>query len=100
VKKHPDEELVEALTEQFENDVQIMVEFLQTEGRPIFTKPLTPEQQWERFSNPQTRMAIMARLAQNEGPAAIRKYIDAMIRLSGRMEEKRQKQMRGEEVGD
>ncbi len=47
--KHQIEEVVDAVVEQFWADVDIIVEYLKTEGRPIFHHRLTDAEQIARF---------------------------------------------------
>jgi hypothetical protein len=99
--KHPDEELVEAMVEAFEADVQLVVEFLTTEGRPIFTRPLTAEEQYRYFSNPATRQLMLQRVQQRDGPAGVRRYLDSMMRIGPKLEAERQAKLRAQEgAGD
>lgn len=95
---HPDEEIVDMLYARFEQDLADLIEWSKTDGRPIFTTTLSPEQQFTQFMNPQTRDAIMTRLAMQDGPAAVRKYVEHMVKLAPKVEERRQKVLRGEEV--
>jgi hypothetical protein len=91
LQKHPDEELVDAIVEAFEADVALVVDFLQTEGRPIFTRPLSATQQYQYFMNPRTRQAMLQRILEREGPSGVQKYLAAMVRIAPRVDEERQR---------
>lgn len=81
-EKHPDEKLVDALEEAFKKDIENVVNFASTHGRIMFTVPLTPEEKWARFSNPQTRAMVIDKILKQEGPEAVKEYVNSMYTVA------------------
>ena len=81
-KLHPDEEIIDALEEKFHADLELMVKFVTTNGRPIFNVPLTDEEKWQRFANPTTRAKILEKILATEGPKAVKEYVMSMYKIA------------------
>lgn len=82
--KHPDERIVDALVEEFEADVELLVDFWSINGRPAFTHKLTEDEMILRFANPTTRQEIIASLEERGGGTAVVRYMEQMTRLMRR----------------
>lgn len=80
--KHPDELLVDALVDRFEHDLNNIVDFATVHGRLIFTVPLTDEEKWQRFANPESRAMVMDKVLRTEGPDAVKAYINSMLAIA------------------
>lgn len=84
-EKHPDEKLIDALEEQFEKDLHNMIDFATVHGRVMFNTPLTDEEKWTRFANPQTRAMMIDKILREEGPAAVRAYVNSMMSVARKL---------------
>ncbi len=78
---HRDERRVMLLRARFEADLQHMMDYAtQTpSGRPMFHIVLSPEQQLERWLNPETRLAVEEGILRTGGPEELRKYKERML---------------------
>lgn len=84
-EKHPDEKLIDSLEEAFQKDLQNLIDFGTIHGRLMFNVPLTDEEKWARFANPQTRAMMIDKILQDEGPAAVRAYINSMASIAKKL---------------
>lgn len=93
---HPEEEFLDLLEEAFNHDLEMLLEYAQTdEGRFMFTVLLTPQEQLADFRNPQKRAAIEADQMMQGGPEAVREYHSKMLNYSVNDAVKRQEVQRG-----
>lgn len=60
--KHRIERVIDALVERFARDVENLVQAHTVHGRPLFGIELTPDEQQERWLDPVTRAATLARM--------------------------------------
>ena len=86
--QHPDEVLVDALKEQYKRDVELLVEFLTTNGRPIFSVQLTPDEELARFRDPLIQPLLLKDIETRQGPAAVGRYIQHIYTLMGNQEKR------------
>ncbi len=73
-KLHHDEVIVNLLVDQFNRDMEDLMNYASIGGRPMFNIALTPEEQLERFNNPSMRQQIMDRIVQEGDPQGLSKY--------------------------
>lgn len=77
--EHIFERRVRLLAERFEYEVERLTKYLTTEGRPIFSKELTMQEQIARFQNPLIRAQIEAAIAAQEGEFGLQRYRNRMM---------------------
>ena len=81
-QKHRDEKLVDMLVEAFEYDLVQMLKYATTDdGRLMFQKRLSSEEQLGRYLHIPTRVEVEAGLARTGGVKAVQQYRDRMDKL-------------------
>ena len=73
------ERVVDALVERFEQDVQNLVNAHTVHGRPIFTVPLSRQEQLDRYLTPEVR----SQLTMGMDDEKAKKYYEHMAKLTG-----------------
>jgi hypothetical protein len=81
---HPDEVIADALADAIEEEIRLMVEFYEVEGRPAFTVPLTEEEELVRFMDPALREEILTEVQEEGGDPAVRDYTRRMVKVMER----------------
>ena len=81
---HPDEVVADALADMVEEDIRVLSEFLEVEGRPAFTIPLTEEEELMRFMDPGLRTEVIGELQQMGGDPEVRDYMQRMVKVMTR----------------
>ena len=84
-QQHVDEEIVDAVRAQFQIDREINRTYASIGDRPIFTVPLSDEEQWLHWQDPALREQTIKDIEQREGPAAVPKYVTHMATIARRL---------------
>jgi hypothetical protein len=82
-KLHHDEVIVNLLVEQFDKDIENLIEYATVGGRPMFNVALSPEEQIARFNNPVMRQQIIDRIVADGDPQGLSKYFNHLKGLMG-----------------
>jgi hypothetical protein len=83
-QQHEDEEIVAAVRQLFKIDRELNRTYATVNGRPMFTVPLSDEEQWLRWENPTQRQQIMKQIEEREGPEAVTAYVHHMATVAKR----------------
>lgn len=77
-KLHPIERVVQKGVEAFKHDLNTQLKYMQVDGRPVFTTPLTAQERIERYMNPMMRQEIIEKKMQQGGIEATTAYMKEM----------------------
>ena len=88
-KQHRLERIFEAMKEDFLHDLELLKQSsVDADGRPMFWKALTDEEQLQRFLNDASRESIEMNTMKEGGVDAVVKYRDKMRKMMNAMLEK------------
>jgi len=79
--KHRQEIRFEMLKQSYEQHLQLMKDAASVSGRPMFHVKLSREEQLQRWDDPLLRKMFEQDLLQSEGPEAVIKYREDMLKL-------------------